>query len=70
MGLHSASPFNADWLILIASPEAAASKWVKREIHFWLGDKLYRRTGEEANFYAKGSNILNFGFNALVSSLH
>jgi MTH538 TIR-like domain (DUF1863) len=25
--------------ILVASPEAAPSKWIKREIRYWLGDQ-------------------------------
>ena len=25
--------------ILLASPEAAQSKWIKREIRYWLGDQ-------------------------------
>ena len=28
----------SDWLILIATPEAAQSKWVKREVRHWLGE--------------------------------
>ena len=29
---------SCEWLILIATPEAAASKWVRREVRHWLGE--------------------------------
>ena len=29
----------SEWLILIASPKAAESKWVMREVRLWLGDR-------------------------------
>jgi hypothetical protein len=30
----------ADWLVLIASPAAAESKWPKRELRYWLSGEL------------------------------
>lgn len=36
----------SEYLILIASPEAASSKWVKREIRYWLGERDVLKTPE------------------------
>ena len=38
---------SSDWLILIASPRAAQSKWVKREVRYWLGDRNTDSKSEE-----------------------
>lgn len=37
----------SDRLILIASPQAANSKWVKREVRYWLGDHDVERKSLE-----------------------
>ena len=33
----------AEWLILLASPKAAASIWVDREVEYWLGQRRAER---------------------------
>ncbi|MGH3798264.1 MAG: toll/interleukin-1 receptor domain-containing protein [Pseudonocardiaceae bacterium] len=34
---------SSDWLVLMASPQAAQSKWVKREVEWWLDNKSPQR---------------------------